>query len=329
MALEFVRRTPAARADDSDAARRLAADERAFRALEDLLGRAASDPHQQPAEDTGADDEIVDLRDGADPETVGSVWVTVADAAARAGVSTSTVRQWYRSGHLATQRRDGDRGAFLVPLGDVVTLAAQADETGDVAEDLVLDINAQYWAAETESARRRAEDAMRAADEAQSEARRLFADLEDAREQIESAREQLRRARADVAGAERASVAFEQEIGFLRGQLEESREEARGLHDDVARLDAALEEMRRSATFGSITSTAWVEEADNGYRGPLRRQAPFESGSSTDDAPEEPGLEVPTSVADDSPLSRPLLYGDADDDLLPAPETPPKQRRRR
>src|SRR3954447_17879222 len=55
-----------------------------------------------------------------------SSWVTVADAADRAGVDSSTVRQWYRAGKLPTRRAEGDRGAFLVPLAAVLELAPAA-----------------------------------------------------------------------------------------------------------------------------------------------------------------------------------------------------------
>jgi len=172
-------------------------------------------------------------------ETEGfAMWMTVADAARRAGVSSSTVRHWYRSGRLATQRRDGDHGAFLVRVDEVVRLADHADET-------------------------------------KAELRRLAADLEDARAQIETAREQLRLARGEAATAGQAKAELEREVAFLRSQLLEANAEVRAAKGRVADLEAQVQEVRRAALFGSITSTNWVDEVDKGYRGPLRPQEPF------------------------------------------------------
>ncbi|HVM10212.1 MAG TPA: hypothetical protein VM345_17240 [Acidimicrobiales bacterium] len=347
MALEISRPGTDVRPEDQERIKE--AEGRALRALESLLGRNGPEPDvaSAPADE---DDDIVDIRDGAEPQdTDSAIWVTVRQAAARAGVSTSTVRQWYRSGNLATQRREGDRGAFLVPLVDVVRLAAQADEAGDVAADSVIDINAAYWAGETEAARAAEAEARAEADEARAEARRLTADLDDARAQIESAREQLRSARGDTAAAERAAAdaAAEaaREVTLLREQLAEANDEVRTLRERVSQLESALAVARRAATFGSVTSTEWVEEVEHGYRGPLRPQGAELLEDVADEAYALPQYEVPSyevpqhdeeAHADDADLldeqvAEPvhIVFGEAADDLLPEPESKQKGRRTR
>ena len=343
MALELSR--PASGKDLEDEARRLAAERRAWRALEAFLGHVTTDP-TGPVDDA-EDDEVLDIRDDAPAAPSDGDWVSVAEAATRAGVSTSTVRQWYRSGRLATQRRDGERGGFLVPVADVVRLASQADDIGDVVEDSVIDINANYWATETEAARA-AEAAARAdADEARSESRRLEADLDEAREQIDAAREQLRAARLDTVAAQKAAEEVEHEITFLRAQLKEANDDLRGLRARATALETQLDEARRAATFGSVASTHWVEEVDRGYRGPVRPQDPFGQADSDEIVPGE--MAVPqydhvdddaASVADgdddaEDPLALltlgmpPVVYGEAADDLLPEDAPKPKGRRGR
>ena len=343
MALELSR--PGSAKDLEDEARRLAAERRAMRALEALLGHVTTDP-TDPVDEAG-DDEVLDIRDDAPATPSDGDWVSVAEAASRAGVSTSTVRQWYRSGRLATQRRDGERGGFLVPAADVVRLASQADDLGDVAEDSVIDINANYWATETEAARAAEAAAKAEADEARSEARRLAADLDEARAQIEAAREQLRSARLDAAAAQKATEEVEHEVSFLRAQLKEVNDDLRELRARAAALETQLDEARRAATFGSVASTQWVEEVDRGYRGPSRRQDPTGQADSDEILPG--GAALPQydhaahdgeAAADDDgeaddPLALltlgmpPVVYGEAADDLLPGDAPKPKGRRSR
>lgn len=332
MALEISR--PETDREAADAARVREADARALEALASLLGgdSPAVDAGMTTVTDEDGDD-IVDIRDGA--EDTDMPWVSVAEAAKRADVSTSTVRQWYRSGRLATQRREGERGGFLVPIDDVLRLASAADDMGDVAEDSVIDINASYWAAETEAARAGEAAARAEADEARSDARRLSADLDDAREQIEAAREQLRQARLDASAAERAKAEVEREVHFLRTQLSEANDELREIRARAAGLEASLEEAKRAATFGSVTNTEWVDGVERGYRGPLRAQDPM--GTSTDDYDYDHAAAdgVPQYVDGDEvagellmPEIAPIVYGEAADDLLPDDVPAPKRRRR-
>ena len=138
------------------------------------------------------------MNDDADIER----WVTVSEAAELSGISGSAIRQWYRSGRIPTQRADGDRGAFLVPLADVIRLGEDADAAGDDLGDPVLDLNASYWSLETAAAR---EEAAAARNE-----------VEEVRRQLVFLRDQL----AEATAAEREATArahkLETELATLR-----------------------------------------------------------------------------------------------------------------
>ncbi len=55
------------------------------------------------------------------------MWVTLAEAERRAGVSNSALRSWYRSGQVPSRLVDGPHGVQrLVPLDAVVQRAAQS-----------------------------------------------------------------------------------------------------------------------------------------------------------------------------------------------------------
>jgi hypothetical protein len=177
------------------------------------------------------------------------------------------VRRWYRAGVVEAQRRNG--GGYLVSLADVVRVATTFAEPS---------ANGVVDAATTHD-----------------EVRRLAADLEDALQQIEVAREQLRAARQQAAAAERTAAArvvaaeegaaeARREIEFLRTQFAEVAEESRELRHAAAALEAELAEVRRAATFGSVTSTEWIDTATDGYRGPLRPQAPSGEGAAGGEA---------------------------------------------
>ena len=84
-------------------------------------------------------------------------WVSVADAAEAAGVSTSTIRYWYRRGSIPTQRADGAGGRYLVPLDAVMARANRLGEEDELDND-ELDMDAVYWSAEAEKARKEAGD---------------------------------------------------------------------------------------------------------------------------------------------------------------------------
>lgn len=104
---------------------------------------------------------------GAEPAPAGDPegWVSVADAAEAAGVSTSTIRYWYRHGSIPTQRAEGDGGRYLVPLEAVLARANRLGETDEASDD-DIDMDAVYWSAECEKARHEAEGLRAELDEA-------------------------------------------------------------------------------------------------------------------------------------------------------------------
>ena len=216
-----------------------------------------------------------------------TAWVSVAEAAEKSGVGTSTVRQWYRSGRIPTQRAEGERGAFLVPLHAVLALAQQADEEGDDLGAALIDLNASYWSAQTEAAR---EDAT----VARHELAQARAELADATSELTASRDQLAFLRAQLAEASEDARGFRNEIGTLQGERERLTHENRRLRDDAAQLQADLgvatdeagdarsriaaleQELAKlraitSAT-ASITDNSWLELPTNTYRSPVRPQ---------------------------------------------------------
>jgi uncharacterized protein YceH (UPF0502 family) len=63
----------------------------------------------------------------ASGEEADETWVTLAEAEARAAVSRSALRTWYRTGQLASRVIDGAHGPQrLVPLGAVEARAGQS-----------------------------------------------------------------------------------------------------------------------------------------------------------------------------------------------------------
>ena len=162
-----------------------------------------------------------------------TAWVSVAEAADKSGVGTSTVRQWYRSGRLPTQRADGDRGAFLVPLDAVLALADQADADGDALGAEVIDLNASYWSAQTEAAREEATAAKQ--------------ELADARSQLQEAQDELGAAHG--------------QLEFLRSQLAESSEDTRRLRDELQAAQADVERLQEAGAHGPSGSEGDADDA--------------------------------------------------------------------
>lgn len=222
-----------------------------------------------------------------------TAWVSVAEAAEKAGVGTSTVRQWYRTGRLPTQRADYDRGAFLVPLDAVVALADRADADGDALGAEVIDLNASYWSDQTEAAREEAAAA-------KTELAAALDELQDAQDRLEAADGQLELLRSQLAEASEdarqlhGETEGEQELVVLRTEVDDLRSELGTLRSDLerssaalARTSAELTESRRqltgaehelqklreiSSATGSITDNSWLELQTNAYRSPIRPQ---------------------------------------------------------
>lgn len=171
-------------------------------------------------------------------------WVTVSDAAERARVDTSTVRHWYRTGRLPTHRSEGERGAFLVPMDTVLALAARIGDEEDDMAARAGEMDASYWAMQTEAAREEA-----------SVSRQESADARSRLGEIES------------------------QLGFLRSQLAEMSEENRNLREQLETTTAALaaathdvEQLRgESASVASITDFSWLDRT-KAYESPVRPQ---------------------------------------------------------
>jgi hypothetical protein len=188
--------------------------------------------------------------DRADADTPPTVWVTVAEAAEKSGIGTSTIRQWYRSGRIPTQRAEGDRGAFLVPLDAVVALADKADEEGDDLGAAVIDLNASYWSAQTEAAREEAAAAQR-------ELASVRAELEELRSRSTSA----------DASATAAADASSDDLAAARAEVRQLQEDLEGAEADLDQIEAELAAARKERD----DAVAQLEalRADAGDRGRL------------------------------------------------------------
>lgn len=227
---------------------------------------------------------------GSQPETI---WVTVAEAATKSGVDTGTVRQWYRSGRLPTQRSQGDRGSFLVPLDAVVALA-RGDEEGDAVVADLIDLNAAYWSAQTEAAREETTAARNelaevreqldvASNDLQQAKRELAADraqLDFLRSQLAETSEDARRLRDQLKTIERERNQLRDENTSLRAELGDTREELDRTNDELgdsrsrlAALETEIDKLRAiSSATGSITDNSWLSLPTNTYRSPVRPQ---------------------------------------------------------
>lgn len=260
-----------------------------------------------------------------DPTPI-EAWVTVSDAATKARVDSSTVRHWYRSGRLPTQRSEGERGAFLVPLNTVLALAARLGDEEDDGASRPGGTDASYWSV-----------------------------------QIEAAREEAGVARQSAADARQRLEETEGQLGFLRSQLAEMSEENRNLRVQLETTTSILatakndvERLRgEAAAVSSITDFSWLDRT-KAYESPVRPQQRL--GASTlsgmladmqpDVSPDVPPVPVAPDKAapqddsaadrlgatdaasdDDSPAAAALYpgYGHHEDDLIPQSD---KKRRR-
>lgn len=177
-------------------------------------------------------------------------WVAVSAAAEKTGVSTGTVRQWYRAGRLPTRRRNGPGSAFLVPLEEVMRLAhgqRKADVGDDTLDDSIIDLDANYWASETEAARADAADARRFAANAQEQSDEAAVRADAA----EAARDELA-SRLAVAEAERDDLvarlaALEAEHEAAAADRDAARSERdQAVAEVVARADSEARAVARA-----------------------------------------------------------------------------------
>ncbi len=197
-------------------------------------------------------------------------WVSVSDAAQQAGVSTSAVRQWYRSGKLPTRRRNGPGSAFLVPLDEAMRLAHPARRKADVGDD-TLDDSTTDLGAEARAVAR---------------ARDLHTTLESMAERLAAAEQSRATAIERAEAAERLLEESRQEAASLRRRLEESVAALDERRNRSAQLEEQLRVLR---SFASVTDHSWVGSDVPGYKGPARDQTgPAEPVPGVDET-ERPG----------------------------------------
>jgi hypothetical protein len=297
------------------------------------------------ADPTG-DGDTIDLRsDGVDQGADMTVWVTVAEAAEKAGVSTSAVRQWYRSGRLPTQRAEGERGAFLVPLDAVMALAGMADDTGDPVGAELIDLNATYWSEETRAAREEAAAAREQAATATEATATATAEAARLRQELDATTEQLTFLRGQLAEASETERALRMElqhavaeVARLNGEIGEMQQELDEADDEVEALEAAKAELESRQTAmaeelaelraisgraGSITDNSWLDLQTPAYQSPVRPQLRLEKALDTSEpAPAERPAPLPAggglanllaqTVPDGAPAATTL-----DEDLAP------------
>lgn len=197
------------------------------------------------------------VNDPADDAPHPTVWVTVAEAAEKSGIGSSTIRQWYRSGRIPTQRAGGDKGAFLVPLDAVIALADRADEEGDDLGAAVIDLNASYWSAQTEAAREEAAEVRKElahvrqqldelrrqqAAPAAATATATAAPVDDRSEELAAAQDEVRQLQEDLTGAEADLDIIEAELAAARKERDDALAEVRRLTaEGTAAAGAALD----------------------------------------------------------------------------------------
>lgn len=137
------------------------------------------------------DDLTIDLR-GDDED--GERWLTVTEAAELVGIDSSTIRGWYRSGRIPSQRTEGDHGAYLVPLSAILRLGVVDAPAADDIIDLDADLD----------------------DDDVGERSALRRALDDARRQVDFLRQQLAESAAGERAATARAEAAEAEVARLR-----------------------------------------------------------------------------------------------------------------
>lgn len=224
-------------------------------------------------------------------------WVTVSEAAELSGISGATIRQWYRSGRIPTQRAKGDRGAFLVPLSAILRFSEEADAAGDDLGDPVLDLNASYWSLETAAAR--------------EEAAIASSELDEARQQLTFLREQLAEASAAERAAAKRADDLEAELAILR------------------RISAATASITDTSWLELPTNRYESPVRNQGMASepaPTQTQArPTEDACAADDLMD---LDAVEEVDATEPVAEHFRPGEHADDLLPAAERKGRRGRR-
>jgi hypothetical protein len=257
-----------------------------------------------------------------------SSWVTVAEAADRAGVDSGTVRQWYRAGKLPTRRAEGARGAFLVPLAGVLEVAP-ATPNGAIREpasELVQQVDfLRDQLAELSEENRVLRQRLHDEEERRADLRARLADTED--ELTELRRVAARSSITDSSWLDQQTPAYESPV------RPQGMAAAADVRPTVAPAKAPAPPSRPPSVPGeladllaatrpdgeeddvTITRSAGVETDDI-----VAGESPFRASvgphSVNDDADEEARFVPPRPV----PSTEPVAYGTHEDDLLPEPE---------
>ena len=227
-----------------------------------------------------------------------SEWVTVADAAEKAQVDSGTVRQWYRAGRIPTRRSEGERGAFLVPLDLVLSLANPPDES----------------VAAVTGAQPSIEDTLRTGPST-AETEALERELAEARDQLEFLRSQLAEVTSENRALKEQVHQADDQRADLRAQLADAVDDRKGVEARLLTVEAELTQLRRTAARGSITDNSWLDQETPAYQSPVRRQAMSGPPPGADPTPARPedGPTAPFSEQGPSELAD-LLAATRQDD---------------
>jgi DNA-binding transcriptional MerR regulator len=247
-----------------------------------------------------------------------SSWVTVAEAAERAGVDSGTVRQWYRSGKLPTRRADGGHGAFLVPLAGVLELAPETRPENGAAPALATNEVLQQvdflrkQLAELSEENRALRQRLHEEEERHADLRARLADTEDELAQLRTVA--ARSSITDSSWLEQRTPAYESPV------------RPQGLGASAARVLPKSGELAdllaATRPDGEEDDVAFVPSPREDDLGPIGQGASV--GPHTLADADEGGPFVPPRPAS----SDPVAYGTHEDDLLPEPDKPERSRRR-
>ena len=233
-----------------------------------------------------------------------SSWVTVAEAAEKAGVDTGTVRQWYRAGRLPTRRAEGERGAFLVPLAAVIDLAPGRPRDGDpgpASSELLQQVDfLRTQLAELSEENRILRQRLKDEDDRRADLRARLADTEDELNQLR--RTASRSSITDPSWLDEETPAYESPV----------RPQGMG---SVARA------VPRTGELADLLAATRPDGEDDGFpasNGADRSSEPYRASvgpHTLDDHDEDAPIVPPRPLA-----SEPVAYGSHADDLLPEPD---------
>jgi DNA-binding transcriptional MerR regulator len=241
-----------------------------------------------------------------------SSWVTVAEAAERAGVDTGTVRQWYRAGRIPTRRAEGERGAFLVPLAAVLELvpsstAAAVPSEGPASSELLQQVDfLRTQLAELSEENRVLRQRLQDEDDRRADLRARLADTEDELNQLR--RTAARSSITDPSWLDEQTPAYESPV---RPQGMGSAARAVPRTGELADLLAAT---RPDGEDDGLARRSSYE--DDGWATPAAAHRPSVGPHTLDDQDEDVPFVPPRPI----PAGEAAGYGTHEDDLLPEPD---------